>query len=350
MRMHGFDVHLASSPGAGLNAIEESDGPIVHVIETERDISPFRDLRSLFAYALLIRRIRPDVVNGSTPKAALLSLLAAKLLGVRRRVYVLRGLRGETLAGPKRRITDLMERVTSWSATDVVSVSHSLRTEYVQLGLNAGRRVCVLGAGSSNGVAAQAFLPATQGSRQTARNQWGVEEDTTVFVFVGRLHADKGVTVLLNAMQFTSQTAGKIHLILQGEVEDESLIPMLEGKENLTHLNRGDVRQTFAGSDVLVLPTLREGFPNVVLEAACMGIPTISTYATGARDAVVNGETGILVKPGDAEELRWAMETLAAEPQTRHQMGSAARMRALADFQQEPLWELLQHLYLHGSD
>jgi glycosyltransferase involved in cell wall biosynthesis len=347
MKSQGAEVHLVCGPGPGLLRIQDTDGPTIHVAPTAREIAPLNDLITLGNYIRLIRRTKPHVVNGSTPKAALLVHLAAKVLGVKRRVYVIRGLRSENERGPKRRLLEAMERVTCWAATEVLAVSPSLRDEYLARNLNARRPVTVVGSGSSNGVDTRRFSMNFD-LRANSRARLGLSPTTTVVTFIGRINADKGIPTLVEAIKELPQLSnGNARFLVQGDLEDDRCRVLLEqAKDQITHIPWGDTKETLAATDILVLPTLREGFPNVILEAASMGIPSITTTATGARDAVIDQVTGILVPPGRPEALRHAIITLLESPSRRLQLGRNAHLRVVDEFAQEEIWSSLYSLYM----
>lgn len=337
MRTRGVDVHLACSPGPGLDAIAASDQPHIHQLFTARDISLLQDLMSLAHFMKLMISVRPDALHASTPKASLLSLIAAKITRVPTRMYLIRGLRLETVGGVKRRVLRTMERICCWAATDVVAVSPSLRDEYIKLGLTGHRPVQVFANGSSNGVDAGRFAPNTV-LRETARAEIGLDSEQVLVTFIGRINRDKGADSFLEMSTQLSARRG-VHFMMQGSEEDSRLLDRMATSPRLTRKSWGDSRRTLAATDILVLPTLREGFPNVVLEAACMGIPTVTTTVTGAKDSVVDGVTGILVPPHNVSALVDAVTQLADSPGLRNRLGQAAAARARSDFRPDHVWQ-----------
>lgn len=336
MSEQGMEVHLSCSPGPGLDIIRRSDGPHIHPLRTAREISPVRDIISLFRYIYLLIGLRPGAVHASTPKASLLALVASKLTKVPTRVYLIRGLRLETVRGVKLWLLTLMEKVTCWAATDIVAVSFSLRDEYQAKGLNGTKEVKVLRHGSSNGVDSSLFVE-NAALRTRARAELDLSPGDLLVTFIGRINLDKGADVFL---RMASQLSGRHDLVflMQGSDEDPALAALRSSIPALKTKGWGDTLGTLAATDVIVLPTLREGFPNVILEAACMGAPAITTTATGARDAVVDGVTGILVRPGDVESLSEAVMQLSRNAVLRRQMGAAAKQRALTEFKPQDVW------------
>ncbi|MGB3632519.1 MAG: glycosyltransferase family 4 protein [Rubrobacteraceae bacterium] len=357
LREHGFDVVVVSSPGEELSTLAELEGVRVFSVSMRRDISPVRDLISLFRLFRLLCRLQPTVVNASTPKASLLGTLAAWMARVPVRIYTLRGLRLETVTGLKKQVLRLAERATAAAATHVVCVSEGLRRVCVDLGLAPESKTLVLGAGSSNGVDAERFSPPGDGTERSLklRGELGIPEDAPVIGFVGRLARDKGVPELFDAFQTLSECFPKTRLILLGRHEDEDPIPPSYRRRLGSHPRVAlvgfalDTAPFFHLMDLLALPSYREGFPNVVLEAAVAGVPTVGFRSTGVTDAVVDGQTGLLVSPGDGDALAKACTRLLENEAHRTELGAAARQRALKDFSSERIWEKWSQLYRSES-
>lgn len=328
LRKAGFRVTLISAPSPMLDSFAERQGVEAAPVPIERQISLFADLVSLYRLWRLLRRLRPDVVEFSTPKAGLLGLLAAKICRVPCRVYLLRGLKLETTTGLKRRILLAAERLATACAQVVVCNSESLRTRVVELQLGAASRFVVLGAGSSSGVDTENFSPATSGVRSTL----GIPSDAPVIGFVGRLTHDKGIVELLAAFERILAVRPDARLLFVGwfdEAED-ALSPLFRRQieEHPQMILTGLVDSTvsyYRAMDLLVLPTWREGFPNVALEASATGVPVITTEATGARDAVIPGVTGLRIPPGSPEAISGAVLQLLQDPERRALMGKAGR-------------------------
>lgn len=352
-RDQGWDVHLVTSPGEPLDTVAKREGVTVHPLPMERDTDPAKDVVALLRWIRLLRRLRPDVLNVGTPKAGLLGSIAGWVTRVPRRVYIMRGLR---LEGARSRaqlaVLWLAERLTVLLATDVVCVSHSLREEAVGWRLFGRRkRPIVIGHGSSNGVNPERWDPGLAAvDRDAVREEWKAAPEDLVVGFVGRISFDKGVQDLLEA--FRSLDDVPVKLMLLGPVEDPALgeaVANLGGNAIRVDDWTFDPYEAYVGMDVFCLPTRREGFPNVVLEAALAGKPTITTRATGSRDSVVPGVTGWLVDTGDVPQLVAAIRACEEDREGVVAAGRAARERALRDFRPADIWTGLQAVYLGGS-
>jgi glycosyltransferase involved in cell wall biosynthesis len=352
-REQGWDVHLVTSPGEPLDTVREREKVTIHPLPMERDTDPRRDLVALVRWIRLLRRLRPGVLNVGTPKAGLLGVIAGWITRVPRRVYILRGLRLEgARSRPQLAVLWLAERLTVLLATDVVCVSHSLRDEAVRWRLFGRKdRPVVIAHGSSNGVDPDRWDTGLAGvDREAVRAEWKAGPGDLVVGFVGRIAFDKGVHDLLEA--FRSLEDIPVKLMLLGPVEDDALgaaVAALGGNAVRVDNWTFDPYEAYAGMDVFCLPTRREGFPNVVLEAALAQVPTITTTATGSRDSVVPGKTGWLVETGDVPQLVDAIRACERDRDGVRAAGRAARERALRDFRPTTIWSGLQSIYLSGS-
>lgn len=320
-------------------------------VPLRRDPSPVRDGLALLTLVRGMRQLRPDAVVYATPKAGLLGALAARLAGVPVRVYELWGLRLETVHGPGGRLLALLERVTVLASTAVLPNSHSLARRAGELGLTRGRPVTVLGAGSSHGVDTARFSPQQVAPGRVdagTRAFLGLSQDRgqdrgTVVGFVGRLHPDKGIDTLLAAVDRCARRHPDLRLLLVGA--DEGVDPRARAprlfEQGQAHVVGpvDDLAGYYAAMDVLVLPSRREGLPNVVLEAAAAGLPSIVTDATGVVDSVVHDQTGLVVPVDDVEALAEALDRLVGDHALRARLGAGARRRIEEEFSQEQVWQ-----------
>ena len=328
LRQAGFRVLLVSSPGELLDQTAAREGVERIAIPIRREIAPLADVISLFRLWLLIVRCRPDLVEFSTPKAGLLGTFAAMLCGVPRRVYMLRGLKCETASGFKRNLLIIAERVASACAHVVLCNSKSLRDQALALRITRARKLRLLGEGSSNGVDIERFSP----GHSAVRSRLGIPHDAKIVGFVGRLTRDKGLPELVEAFDIILCAEPSAHLLLVGwfDAAEDALSPDLRS-HILRHPNidcTGFVSDTtpyYRAMDVLVLPTWREGFPNVVLEAAATGIPVVTTDCTGARDSVISEVTGFMVPPGYPDAIAEFVLKILRDPERQRRMGRAAR-------------------------
>ena len=351
LRAHGYQVTCVSAPGKE-QAIASAEGAHVIAVPMKREPSPYADMVSLWRLWRVLRRTKPDVVHTGTPKAGLLGSLGAIFAGVPTRIYCLMGLRFETLSGWKRSLAIRLEKIACGCSTSVLCVSASLRERAIAEGLARPDKFVVVGEGSTNGVDLGHFCasPATQARAESLRNELHISDHEFVVGFVGRLVRDKGIAELLEAFETVRSTIAS-KLLLVGDFEDGDPIHPELKRRLLTHDAVrivpfvDDPAPVYRMIDVLALPTYREGFPNVVLEAQASSVPVVTTDATGAVDSVVHGKTGYVVPVGSAERLAEALIELARNAEKRRAMGQAGRARAEAAFNEEDVWTKLSDYY-----
>jgi glycosyltransferase involved in cell wall biosynthesis len=342
----GYRVSLISNPGPQ-TAVIEAEGAEIVAVPMEREISVFKDLRSLWRLWRALRRIRPDITNVGTPKAGLLGGVAARLAGVPHRVYTLHGLRLETTTGWKRRLLVVLERIACRNAQYVRCVSPSLRARAVELGLVRPDRAYVIGAGTTNGIDTAHFrrTPERMPEAQELRRRLGIPKSAPVIGFVGRFTCDKGMAELYRAFVRLKTSFPDARLLLVGDFEegdpvDAAVRRGLETEPNV--ISTGVVPDTapyYAIMDMLAFPTLREGFPLVSIEAQASGVPVVTTVVTGAVDSILDGVTGTLVPPRNEAALAEALCELLSNPEKRQRMGDAAAGWVNDRFRRELIWQ-----------
>lgn len=344
----GLRVILVSSPGELTDQTALCTGVEQVTIPMRRSIAPLADLRALIQLWWLLGRRRPDLVEFSTPKAGLLGTLAAKLSGVPRRVYLLRGLRLERSSGLKRAILIAAERAACACAHVVLCNSASLRAEALALGIAPAGKVLVLGEGSTIGVGVERFSPGPS----DVRDRFAIPSEAPVVGFVGRLTRDKGLPELIQAFNWILLAEPSAFLLLVGwfdaaeDALDAELRARILGHPRIRCTGFiNDTAPYYRAMDVMVLPTWREGFPNAVLEAAATGIPVVTTESTGARDAVVAEVTGLLIPPGYPEAIYESVVKLLRDPERRFRMGRAARAWVVEHYSEERVLGLTASYY-----
>jgi len=285
------------------------------------------DLKALIELTKQLRRLNPAVVLTVTPKAALLGQLAAKITMVPERIHYFTGQVWATKTGLARQALKGIDKWVASTSTRSLTDSPSQREFLIQQGVMGPSKVSVLGMGSISGVDTLRFAPDVR-VRKRIRASLSISSDACVFLFLGRLNSDKGIHELLAAFADVSKSS---HLLLVGPCEDETLLTKLPS--NASHIPFTDQpEQYFAASDVFVLFSKREGFGTSALEASAAGLPVVASKIYGLVDAVVDGETGLLVELGDAEGQKNALQRMFASPELRQQLGEAGRKRALQDF------------------
>ncbi len=349
-RQAGFRVTVVSSPGAALCRAAERDGVEARAVPMARPIAPLADMVSVWRLWRLLRELRPAICHVGTPKAGLLGGLAGWAAGVPHRFYTLHGLRLETATGAGRRLLFAAEWLACRIAHRVSSVSVSLRERAVTLGVVAREKTMVIAEGSAKGIDIAPFLAGPEKAIvvRRLRERFGIGSGHEVVGFVGRVTRDKGITELIDAFGILRRKRPDLKLLLVGEYERLGEIPRRirrtiendPGENDSGEDDPGVIRTGFVNDpapyydlmDVVLLPSYREGFPTVALEAAAAGKPLVAARATGSVDAVIDGETGLLVPARDAATLATAVESLLADTEAANRMGRAARERVRARF------------------
>jgi glycosyltransferase involved in cell wall biosynthesis len=352
-RTRGFDLSFVTSRGDKLFAYADAEGAKAFALDMSRKISPLADAVALYRLWRLIAREHPAIVHAHTPKGGLLGMTAASLARVPVRVYHMRGLPMMTARGWRRELLRACERISCTLADTVICHSESLRRTTLHEGICQPSKLVVLHHGS-NGVDAQVrFNPERTGvdAGRALRERLGIPASAIVIGFAGRLVGDKGVRELAAAFRALTAKHPNAHLLLVGKYEErDALEPAL--REELAADGRvhmpgevTDMAMHYAAMDVFVLPTYREGFPNVLLEAAAMQLPIVATRVDGCVDAVADGETGLLVPARDARALGDALARYVGDPALRARHGAAGRARVLRDFDPRTVQAALLHEY-----
>lgn len=347
MREHGFDVTVIAAPGPELDRVRDREGVQTIGVPMVRVNDAPRDAVSLARLTAVLRRLRPDIVNAGTPKAGLLGMMAARALDVPVRIYLLRGLRLETARGALRRVLAITERVASACAHEVVAVSRSLVQAAVEGGYVPSTKAIVLGAGASNGIETERFRRTEalrlEGGRLLA--PLGVGPEDPVIGFVGRLVADKGIDELLGAFERVRRDMPRTKLVLlggdlAGDTTEAHILARVRRTPGVIATKKiADLAPYYARLDVLGFPSYREGFPNVVAEAASAELPVVGFRVTGVVDAVEDGKTGALVERGNVEALADALATYLREPARAAAHGRAARERVVRLYDRRIVWK-----------
>lgn len=338
-RAANLRVTVISSPGSDLRRFGDEEGVETVGLPIERELSPLRDIVSLYRLWREFRRLRPQLVECGTPKAGLLGGMAARLAGVPVSIYTLHGLRLETLRGWRRSLLHFAEKLTVKLADETIAVSPSLLLRARSLGL-IGSGGIVAGPGSATGIDAARFADVACRAPQSQ-----------TIGFVGRLTRDKGIAELIEAFDTVKQQQTNARLLLVGDFEDGDALPLEIQRRILSDpaiLLTGfvdDAAPFYADIDVVALPSYREGFPLVALEAAAAARPIVAADCTGMRDAVVNGETGLIIPMADSQALAEGLLQFLKSPEIAAQMGQMGRDRVLRQFQRDHVWADRLELY-----
>lgn len=313
-----------------------------------RPIALWADLKTLWELTGFFRRERFDLVLSMTPKGGLLAMLAASFAGVQRRVHCFTGQVWATRHGFSRGLLKSMDRLVALCATRLLADSASQRQYLIDEGVVGPRKIDVLANGSMAGVDPNRFRPDTDAKRRV-RSQLGIDEAACCLLFVGRLTRDKGIADLMAAFDRLGADFPNLHLMLVGPAEDQfdALLPSNPRVHRVGYTQA--VEEYMAAADVFCLPSYREGFGLVLIEAGAVGLPVVASRIYGITDAVVDGETGLLHPPGNVFELAGNLEILIKDASLRRALGSAGQVRAHEKFSVElvsaAMADFLQRLF-----
>ena len=353
--INNYKLHVISAEERGL--LEEfcqKNGVSTYAVSFSRDKDLFNslsNLRTLFSY---FKRQQPTIVHGNTPKAAFLSMIAARLVHVPVRVYEMHGLPLETAPWPWKIFYWGIEKITCALATHVIAVSPSLRKSAIKKRLVSASKISVMHFGSCNGIdAIQKFNPDFIDFQkvENLRKKWNLNSAQPIIGFVGRLTPDKGIQELYDAWRRVKQVISTAKLLIVGDCDERQpiskrLLLQLKNDSSIVCLNhQSDISSVYALIDFLVLPSHREGLGNVVLEAAAMGKPSVVSRVTGLKDAVIEHQTGIFCKPKSSQDLAKKLIFYLQNPEIVKQHGKTAQFRVRKQFSPQDVWHAKLMLY-----
>lgn len=338
---NSFDVCAIAAEKDTLINFSNDEGIESKYIPMKREISIVSDFMCLIRFILLFAKERPHIVHGNTPKASMLSMVAAWLTCRPVRIYMCHGLRYETASGALLRVLKTMEWISCHCATQVIGVSQGVVDRLMADGLCRKDKIKVVGYGTAGGIDLERFSRNAIGNESYIRQDLNISDDAFIFSFVGRIVKDKGINELVAAFDKLSKLYSNIHLFLIGPNEDADPIS-IETKDIIASNIRiypigrqEDVRPYIAASDALVLPSYREGLGQVILEANALDVPCIASDIIGPRDVIkplVNGE---LVQPRNADALFDKMKEWVEEPDRVSHMALSSRNFVETRFDQE---------------
>jgi len=355
MSDHYEVIGISSSEDGYLKrVISKKEGIRVFPIEMTRQITVFKDLMALWKLFWIIKKEKPFIVHTHTPKAGTVGMLAAYLAGVPNRLHTIAGMPLMEATGSKRRLLDLVEKITYKCATKIYPNSYGLEQFILESKFTIPKKLKVIGKGSSNGIDTSIFDPSTvsDSELEEIRERYSITPDHFVYIFVGRLVKDKGINELAAAFETLCQKYNHIKLLLVGRSEkeldplDKKTIKIIASNKNIiTTGTQDDVRPYLKLSDLLTFPSYREGFPNVVMEAGAMGLPAIVSDINGCNEIIVDGKNGFIVPPKSETALLEKMEELLLAPETLEGLANNTRQMIKDRFERTFIWEELLKEY-----
>ncbi|MGN6436593.1 MAG: glycosyltransferase family 4 protein [Agriterribacter sp.] len=350
---HGYTVVIMSGPGEEISMLAETEQAKLVTIPFTKRITPFKDLGQLIKIVRILRKEKPDIINAGNPKSGFLIMLAAWLTRHKKRVFTLHGLLSDTKRGFARSIIGFTEKMSCSIAHKVIVVSPSLKEHAEKRGiLKAGKGV-VIEKGSCNGIDLEAFSRNESSivAGQALKRKLGIDTNSIIIGFVGRVSKDKGIDGLIKSFTVLQERYPFLKLLIAGPLLEEhglppSVLAPLKENKNIHYLGLvADVVPVYAATDIFVLPSLREGFGNVLIEAAAMQVPVVAPDIPGCRDAVSNGFNGFLFEKANTASLTDSIEYFIDHSALREQYGANGRRFVEDNFSNVRVWNGLLHFY-----
>lgn len=356
-----FEVLGVSSPGRPLDEVGEREGVRVIAVPMERRISLIRDAKSLWIMWRVFRKEKPTMVHSMTPKAGMICMVAAWLARVPVRVHTFTGLVFPISVGLKRRILMFTDWLTCACATHVIPEGEGVKNDLLNNGITK-KPLKVLGYGNVKGVDMEYYSRRPEVMKIVSQKAL-TSQNVFTFLYVGRIVGDKGVNELCHAFERIHSQNSKTRLWLVGGYEDNLDPVSVETKKMIEDSRSGinalgvirgeELLAYYCAADCFVMPSYREGFPNTVLEAGAMGLPSIVTDINGSREIIIEGQNGTIVPPKDVDALYEAMWRMMNDSEWREAMASNARMLVGNRFEQGFVRKCLYDFYdeiLGGKD
>lgn len=344
-----YDVTAISGSDDFLLELKQREGVEVFDIEMQRQIAPIEDLKSLWKLYKYFAKEKPLIVHSITPKAGLLTMMAAKMAGVPIRMHTFTGLIFPSRTGLIQKVLINMDKLLCYCATNIYPEGKGVRADLIQYKITK-KPLKILANGNVNGIDKDYFDPELYSSEDKIqlRNELGILENDFVFIFVGRLVRDKGINELIAAFLKLQSNSKKVKLLLVGPFENdldplntETIKAIQECNTIITVGFQEDVRPYFAISNVLVFPSYREGFPNVVLQAGAMGLPSIVTNINGSNEIIIEGQNGTIIPVKNESAIYNAMIKLSSDKDYYSVLKTNARKMITSRYEQQMVWEAL---------
>lgn len=343
-----FEVVAVSSPGEELNELVKREKVRTIPIPMERRISLLRDFMSLIHLIKLFAKERPYIVHSMTPKAGLLSMVAAWITRVPIRIHTFTGLVFPTTTGTMQKLLILMDRITCSCATYVNPEGEGVKRDLQRFRITS-KPLHIIANGNVRGIDVCYYDRSSEVMKEASDIK---AKGVFTFCFVGRLVKDKGINELVSSFIKLYEDNKNIRLLLVGSFE-EKLDPLLPETMDLIRHHEGikymgqqnDIRSYLAASDAFVFPSYREGFPNVVLEAGAMGLPSIVTDINGSNEIIIPNENGVIIPARDEDALYKAMKDFVEKPEMIERMAANARQLIASRYEQKMIWEALLKEY-----
>ena len=356
LKEHGYEVVLACKREDGIEEFAERNGVKYIPVEIPRSMSPGAILKSIGAIKRIIKDEKPEAVFGHTPVGALVAMIAAKLAGVKKRIYYRHGIIYSTMAGVKQKVFMAEEKFVSALATHIVNVSPSLAEKCAKEGINKVEKNMVIGRGTCGGIDAQnIFNPdlLDTDKLEQERKRLGLKGADIVFGFCGRFCKDKGTPEMLEAFDMFRNKHKELNvkMLLIGNLDERDILPeetrkfISDNKDVVMTgwVNKADIPYYYKLQDCFIFPSHREGFGMTVIEASAMEVPTLVAPSHGCIDSIEEGVSGYYINL-NAESICEGMERMLDKVHMAA-IGIQGRQFVLDNFDCRKMWPKVNELY-----
>jgi len=322
-----------------LKEVADQEGGVAHPVSISRRIDPWADWMTIISLSRLFKKLSPRIVHSHTPKAGLVAMMAAAAARVPIRLYHVHGAPYLTATGVERHLLKTAERAACALATNVYSVSNSMRSAMAAHGIRRADMVRVIGPGSINGVDCERFDRNRAANQAEALRPASIPKNAPIVGVVGRLARDKGISDLLHIWPLVNASVPLAHLLIVGESDarqptSQATLDALRGLCNVHFVgHKNDVVPWYAMMSILCIPSYREGFCSVALEAAAMEVPVVGYNVVGCEDSILHGRTGFLAGRNEYSDVADHIVTLLTNSRLASEMGHRARRRATSEFE-----------------
>ncbi len=351
-----YELIAVSSDKDRLERYGKHEGVRTFPLELTRRITPWKDLKAVYRLYRFLKKERPQIVHTHTPKAGIVGMMASYFAGIPFRLHTVAGLPLLESTGIKRQLLNFIEWLTYVFATHVYPNSHGLKEIILDSGFTSDKKLKVLGPGSSNGIDTSYFSKAQYDltSINEIKARYYIPLDDFIFIFVGRIVKDKGINELVSAFNRLQRIHPHSTLLLIGDYESDidpisphSLDQIINHPKIINTGFKQDVRPYLAISDVLVHPSYREGFPNVLLQGGAMELPLIVTDINGSNEIVKHGENGLICPKKDEDSLFNAMCTIIEDKTLLSELQANARPSITGNYERRLLFNAIHQEYEH---
>lgn len=335
-----YDVEIITSNAQNIKNIEHYEAVNIKTMDFNREINIFKDVKILLQLIYYFIKTQPDIVYTLTPKAGLLGMMASFFTQVPHRVHCVVGLPHLEAKGKRKFILEFTEKLTYLFANKLFCNSLNLKKNIL---LMTKKNVNIVGNGSVNGVDTNYFKDTlSKNEKDKIMSKLGLQENHFIIIFVGRIVNDKGVNELVKAFENLNLKYSFSKLLLVGDYKNETDIISTKSQQIIKNNNsiiylefQEDIREYLAISNLLVLPSYREGLPNVLIEAGSYGLPLVATNINGCNEVIIDEQNGLLINKKDEIDLFEAMERFIIDKDFYHRIKNNARDSIVSRYSQE---------------